>query len=91
MKNVISIDPEEFLKNSNGRIFMIVYTCPEGTFFCFGRGNIKNAEHGPMDSPAIDRKELVQEYWAALREIRASKHMGEGTLQIVELPPLTRM
>lgn len=86
MNNVSTINPEAFLENSKGNHFMVMLTSQAGTFFCYPGGSTHRVDAGPMDSPAIERRQVVETYYQALTSAKTLPAYGDCRLDIVEIP-----
>lgn len=87
MNNIITIDPEHVLQNSDARIFMIVWANSHGTFFGTGGGRFQSIEHGgKMDSPAVMRHNAVQEYYNLVRVAKSHPEIMDGRIDLLPMP-----
>lgn len=86
MNPIITINPDEVLENSNALFFMLVWTSSQGTFFGNGNGSFQNALHGPMNSPVIERNNIVKEYYRLVDSAQSDQLIKDGRIDILPLP-----
>lgn len=86
MNDIITVDPEAILASSKAQFFMVVWTNSQGTFFGTGGGGFQNAIHGKMDSPAVERRNAVEEYYNLVRVAKSHDLITDGRIDLVELP-----
>lgn len=87
MNNIITIDPERVLQNTDGNIFIVVWTNSQGTFFGTGNGGFQNVVHGgKMDSPAVMRHNAVQEYYNLVRIAQTHSVLTDGKIDLLPMP-----
>jgi len=86
MNNIATVDPQAILNATNAQFFMVVWTNSQGTFFGTGGGGFQNASHGKMDSPAVERRNAVEEYHNLARVAKSHNIITDGRIDLVELP-----
>jgi hypothetical protein len=86
MNNITTQNPEEILKETDAQFFMVVWTNSQGTFFGTGGGGFQNAIHGKIDSPAVERRKAVDEYYNLVRVAKAHDLIKDGRIDLVPLP-----
>ena len=87
MNNIITVDPEGVLQNTDANVFLIVWTNSQGTFFGTGNGGFQNAAHGgTMDSPAVMRNNAAQEYFNLVRIAKSHPTLTDGRIDLLPMP-----
>jgi len=86
MNNILTVDPEEVLQNSNAHHFMVIWSTSQGEFFGTGGGSFQNAVHGQIDSPAVPRNNAVEEYYNLVRTAKAHPLIKDGKIDLVPIP-----
>lgn len=87
MNDIITIDPEHVLQNSDAQVFMVVWTNSHGTFFGTGGGSFQNVAYGgKMDSPAVMRYNAVQEYYNLVRTAKSHSVLTDGRIDLLPMP-----
>jgi hypothetical protein len=86
MNDITTVDPEAILNATKAHFFMVVWTNSQGTFFGTGRGGFQNVIHGKMDSPAVERRNAVEEYYNLVRMAKSHDLIIDGRIDLVELP-----
>ena len=86
MNIIATVEPEGIINATNAQFFMVVWTNSHGTFFGTGGGDFQNAIHGKMDSPAIERRNAVEEYYNLVRVAKSHDLITDGRIDLVELP-----
>jgi hypothetical protein len=89
MKNIQSINPEEFIANSNSRFFVITLHADNGHEMAWRGNAFSGLSEALMDVSLFRREEAAQQYYRALRfareETRPSLY-DSGSLTILPLP-----
>ncbi len=88
MNEIITINPDEILKNSKAIVFMVVWTNSGGTFFGTGGGGFSNSAHGTMASPAVMRNNAVEEYYNLVKVAKSHNIFKDGRVDLIPLPLL---
>ncbi len=86
MSEILTVNSEDFLESNKGPYFMVVLTTPHGEYFILPGGTLQRADVGKMDSPLIDRRRLVEDYYAASRSAKANDSIPSGRLDIIPFP-----
>jgi len=89
MANVTSINPEEFLDNSQARLFQIFLVKPNRMISWTRGGGMQNVElevQGFTNMYVFRKETVVEEYHKALRFAKAGDEYDGGKLVILELP-----
>jgi hypothetical protein len=89
MANISSINPEEFIPNSQARLFQIFLVTQHHLFSWRRAGGFENVEieiQGFMNMYVFRRNIVVEEYYEALRTAKTIPEFEGGKLVISELP-----
>jgi hypothetical protein len=86
MNDITTQDPEEILNGTDAKYFIVVWANSQGTFFGTGGGGFQNAFHGQIESPAVERCNAVEEYYALVRTAKSHDMIKDGRIDLVALP-----
>ena len=86
MNDITTVDPKAILNATNAQLFMVVWTNSQGTFLGTGGGGFQNAIQGKMNSPAVERKNVVEEYYNLVKVAKSHRLITDGRIDLVELP-----
>ena len=86
MNHITTLDPEATLSATKAQFFMVVWTNSQGTFFGTGGGGFQNVIHGKMESPVVERGNVVEEYYNLVRTAKSHPLITDGRIDLVELP-----
>lgn len=86
MNDITTQNPEEILNGTDAQFFMVVWTNSQGTFFGTGGGGFQNAIYGKLDSPAVERRNAVEEYYNLVRVAKSHDMIKDGRIDLVALP-----
>jgi hypothetical protein len=86
MNDITTVDPEAMLNATKTKFFMVVWTNSQGTFFGTGGGGFQNAIHGNMDTPVVERRNAVEEYYKLVSVAKSHDLITDGRIDLIELP-----
>lgn len=86
MNDIITVDPESILASSKSEFFIVVWSTSQGTFFGTGGGGFQNVIHGNMNSPVVERKNAVEEYYNLVSAAKSHSMITDGRIDLLQIP-----